>query len=303
MSEPREERRGVSWSGWQQKGTVYNAGGVPLRYGLCGDSGTVMLLCNGLWSGVDAWMPFVNHFQPKTRMLLWEYPGHGFPSGEACRGKASVRSFARDALELLDGVGIDQAVLVGQGMGVQIVLEMHLLCPERTACIVGLCGTDGGPFCGVVPFPLERAVSRAFQRILLPVGVPFWKLYRAVRHAYRPTSTGDPSFDRADSSPNRRGELWREKIHRTDPQTGLRIFSSMLFHPPARMLPQKSVPALILGGDQDRLISRERYRELANRLPGSRMVFLPGCTHRAMEENPEAVNRHVETFLRDHRMF
>ncbi len=288
------------WKALRQKGTVYNPNGQAIRYWLCGDNGPVLFLCNALWSGAEGWSPLVKHFQDSHRLLLWEYPGHGISSGKASTGVPSVESFAADALHLLEGVGIDDAVLVGQGLGVQIVLELYRLCPERVRSIIALCGSEEGLLSGWIPGPLEEMVSRAVQKVVLPVGVPFWKLVRAFWQAYQPLhEEGRAGSDHPDPSVEERSQILLEKIHRTDPMVGLPILSSMLFYHPARLLSGINIPVLILGGDQDRLVPADRYREMARKIPGSRMVLLPGCTHRAMEEDPESVCRHAGTFLHD----
>jgi len=61
-----------------------------------------------------------------------------------------------------------------------------------------------------------------------------------------------------------------------------------------------TVPALIIGGDQDRLTISEASHHLAENLPKAELVMLDGCGHMTMLERHDEFNRLVERFLNDH---
>ena len=85
-------------------GTVFGRKGASIRYWLYGDTGIPMVLCNGLLSGVNTWEHFVRHFCRLYRVLLWEYPGHGFSVGEGPGNGAGIDMYAEDCSFLLEGV-------------------------------------------------------------------------------------------------------------------------------------------------------------------------------------------------------
>ena len=282
------------------KGTVFGAAGEPIRYWVYGDGETTLLLCNALLGSIEAWQGFVEHFARTHRLVLWEYRGHGASGGEAGQPRGDIRSLAEDAYGLLDGLDVERAVLVGNGLGVSVVLEMLRSRPERVQALVGLCGAEEGRFSRFVPHRLEEVVSRGLQGAVLPVGVPVWSFLKAVWEAWRKAQPANrPPAERDDGDTRPPDEAWLERIARTDPAVGLRILTSMLLHHPGRLLPGIRVPVLILGGTEDRLVPRERYAETARSIPGARLVLLSGCSHRAMTEAPERIHRLVEDFLLD----
>jgi len=215
-------------------------------------------------------------------------------------GNPSVRSLSRDAENNLKGLGLDKAILVGQGMGLPVALELYRHSPERVLSIIGLCGSERGPLSAVAPFSMGHLLSRSFEKILLPLGVPFWKLYRAFWRSYVPLRDGGlEEGEKVVPFPKGGAMTWQERLYRTDPRIGLRVLLSMLFYKPSRFLPQMSVPVLIMGGRQDRLVPPRRYRRMARKIPGSSLVLLEGCTHQALRDNPDAVNRNVKAFLQE----
>ncbi len=287
----------------EQKGTVLGRQGQAIRYWLYGTQGIPIVLCNGLFSGVTSWTPFVQHFARTHRLLLWEYQGQGVSTGTTETQQVTVRTFSEDALQLVDGVGIQQAIFIGQGFGVQVILELYRNSPETVMCMVGVNGAEEGRLSSIAPFNKGPFVARTLERILLPLGVPFWKVFRAVWNAALPFHQREERQEAETSLPAAgKGRAWLEQVSRTDPGIGLRILSSMLFYHPGSLLPQMCIPVLILGGSEDRFIPSERYVEMARRIPGSRLVMLQGCSHQALEEDPRAVNRFVEEFLLDQGM-
>ena len=65
------------------------------------------------------------------------------------------------------------------------------------------------------------------------------------------------------------------------------------------VLPRIQVPTLLLYGDADRRSPPEVVaRDLHAKIPGSRLVVLPGVGHQIDMEAPESFNAEVRGFLR-----
>jgi pimeloyl-ACP methyl ester carboxylesterase len=58
-----------------------------------------------------------------------------------------------------------------------------------------------------------------------------------------------------------------------------------------------AVPALILSGDRDLLVSERSLADLVEGIPQSESVRLPGCGHLAFVTQPEKVAEEVRRFL------
>ncbi|MCX7751203.1 MAG: alpha/beta hydrolase, partial [Candidatus Bipolaricaulota bacterium] len=70
--------------------------------------------------------------------------------------------------------------------------------------------------------------------------------------------------------------------------------------PPLPRLSELQVPVLVVVGDDDRLVSPERGRELAARIPGAELVVLSACGHLPQEERPAEFLAALEAFLLRH---
>jgi pimeloyl-ACP methyl ester carboxylesterase len=62
--------------------------------------------------------------------------------------------------------------------------------------------------------------------------------------------------------------------------------------------PLRGIPTLVLTGDQDRLIPKEHSDLLAERLPDTDHVVVPGAGHLVLLEQPKQVNEALTRLLR-----
>lgn len=286
-------------------GTVFLAGGAAVRYWLCGDHGPVLLLCNGFCSGPGLWAPLVRALRGSVRLLLWEYPGQGMSHPQGISGGTGVSRLAKDALLLMDGVGIDRAVVAGHGVGVQVAAEVLALESGRVLALVGLCGGPAGLLSGWAPHAVDRLLERVLRGLMVPAGLPAWKLLRALDEAggtrFLDLRAGDgKARERAQASRPVRSIALRW----TDANAALGVLSSLLLHHPGRsrrsLSGGRAPPVLLLAGEADRVFPPRLFRDLPDVLPGAILTVLPGCSHRALEEDPESVVRHLSAFLLEH---
>lgn len=75
---------------------------------------------------------------------------------------------------------------------------------------------------------------------------------------------------------------------------------AVMARPDAREhLPHLRCPTLVLCGEDDVLTPPECSREIAQLVPGARLVLLPRCGHMLTMEQPEAVNRALLRWLEE----
>jgi pimeloyl-ACP methyl ester carboxylesterase len=60
-------------------------------------------------------------------------------------------------------------------------------------------------------------------------------------------------------------------------------------------------PALVIRGDESRVLGRQVAQEMAGAIPAGEMVEIPRATHPAHLDNPDEFRRTVMGFLKKHR--
>ena len=63
------------------------------------------------------------------------------------------------------------------------------------------------------------------------------------------------------------------------------------------LLPQITVPTLVIAGHDDLIVPLEASESMARAIPKARLVVIPDAGHSAPIEQPEAVNAAVREFL------
>lgn len=256
---------------------VLHLDGCPLRYQLTGPTGgPVVALTHGLsldHHAFDAQVPAL--VGAGCRVLTWDVRGHGQsqPMGEGI----TIGRAADDLLALLDAVGADRTVLVGQSFGGMIIQELTTRHPERVAGLVVI----GAPALGDRP----TAVMRGLQRLRIRM-VTLWP-DALLRRVFVAMVTRHPKV--------------REYVAAANRQVPRSVFlatsaAAMDGHLRAEGAPTHGVPVLLLHGDrEERPVARSMAR-WAEADPVAHRVIVPGG-HLVNQENPEGTDRELVRFI------
>jgi 2-hydroxymuconate-semialdehyde hydrolase len=190
-------------------------------------------------------------------------------------------------MAILDALGHERAVLVGNSLGGALTLATTIRHPERVEKIV-LMGSAGPPF---APGPgLARlltfyedpthanltAILRSFVHDLDAFGDVDALVAARLECALRPEvrRSFDAMFASPDGTPTK------------------------AMGPPEEAVRAIAQPALIVHGREDRIVPPEASRWLHERIALSDLALLGRCGHWAMLERPDAFNRLVTDFIR-----
>src|SRR5258708_11079042 len=129
---------------------VSSLDGTQIAYATAGrwddPSSTAIVLANGLGGTAVAWTHQVGHLADRYRFVTWDYRGL-FHSGRPRDPNAfGVDRHVEDLFVILEKLGVEQAVLMGWSMGVQVSLEALRRRPSLARGLVLLNGTFGRPF-------------------------------------------------------------------------------------------------------------------------------------------------------------
>ena len=270
--------------------TSVQANGITVEYADTGPrDAPVILLIMGLGMQLIAWpQSFCNGLAARGfRVVRFDNRdvGHSTPmsAGSLAMTSMLARAFfglpvsppytlidmARDALGLMDALGIARAHVVGASMGGMIAQILAIEHPERVKSLTSIMSTTGnrrlqGPKAKVLrallrPRPRNRAVAvrRGMElfRLIGGSGYPPTdaelrdKVERAVQRSYRP------------------GAVFRQLI-------AIRAAPSRV-----QALRRVRVPTLVLHGSDDPLMPMAGGEDTAATIPGARLRIVPGMGH------------------------
>jgi pimeloyl-ACP methyl ester carboxylesterase len=102
---------------------IVEGAGVPLAVTVRGD-GPVHVLVHGLASDAAAWAPAAGELAGGgRRVVTYDRRGYGASGAPEPYGATTVQEQAEDLVAVLDAVGADDAVLLGDGFGALVALD------------------------------------------------------------------------------------------------------------------------------------------------------------------------------------
>jgi pimeloyl-ACP methyl ester carboxylesterase len=259
-----------------------------------GDGAPALLLLMGLGANGRIWAPAVRRFAAMGYDVL-TVDNRGSGRSDTPARPWTTRTMARDAVALLDALGLDRVHLVGASLGGMVAQEVALGHPERVRSLVLGCTSGGLPRVDLMP-----------RRGLLDV------LVAGARAARPPASLDErvdgflrfsvsPAFAR-DCPPD--AEARRAVAAMLEHPVGAVGFAHQLLaagrHASWSRLSRLELPVQVQHGTADRLIPFAAGRELARRIPGARFEPIAGAGHALVLERPDEIVQRAHRFIASH---
>lgn len=256
-------------------------GDIEIAYETQGE-GPALLAVMGLTGSMGHWRGFPGRFADRHRVITFDNRGVGGSSVPA--GPYSTAQLARDALGLLDHLGIPTATVFGVSMGGMIALELALAAPERVNRLVLGCTTHGGPTGG----PPEPEVLAAFANVGKGGAEATVRNLLALNFG--------PRF------PEEHAAVFEELVayglaNRMKPAGFQGQVAAVMTHDVTARVNGIRIPTLILTGRLDRLIPAKNAELLAAAIPNSRVVTFDGVGHMFWIEAADEAERAIRAFL------
>ncbi|MCO5308619.1 MAG: alpha/beta hydrolase [Austwickia sp.] len=235
-----------------------------------------LLLIAGQGLSGAAWDPAADGFAARYRVITYDHRGTGgsevaFP-GEPPQW--STRQAARDAIAVLDRLGVARAHVYGHSMGGRIAQWLAAEAPHRVAALI-LGGTTGGDSRGV---PRREAISAALASGDPDVLGPLF--FRASWLAEHPEYADVP-------------------MRTTSPVARRAHFAASQSHDAWDVLGTIAAPTLVMHALDDEVCPSENARLLTQAIPDAELHLLDDGRHVYYAGGREA-NEAVLSFLRRH---
>lgn len=242
-------------------------------------SGPAVVLLHGFPLSHAIWEHQIAALSGTYRVIAPDLPGMG-GSALLPEGEASMARYAREVLNLVDSLGVGPFALAGHSMGGYVALALQKEAPQRVAGL-GLVASQAG---ADTPEGREGRFATAEKVRAEGPGV--------VAGAMGPKLFGsgvtpeDPRYRQVDA------------IMRGTAPEGIRaaLFAMAGREDMQPRLPTIGGPALVLAGEQDKIIPVEKAETVAANLKAATLVKLP-CGHMPMLEEPEATSAALSRWL------
>lgn len=224
-----------------------------------------ILLVHGIADTSKAWFAWVPQLARRFRMLRPDLRGFGQSSVPPQDYQWSLSGFAADLKGLLDRLHLTAVHVVGQRIGGSVAIQFAHDYPAVVKSLVVI----GGPATLAKSALNPSAWLEQVQR----EGVESWA-----------RSTMGNRL--GDVSPAMR-EWWITEMGKASPQVMAGIFRYVRTMDITALLPQITVPTLVITSDKSTLAPVETVREWQTRMPNSRLLVLPSSAYHLAAALPE----------------
>ncbi|ALV32213.1 3-oxoadipate enol-lactonase [Streptomyces sp. CdTB01] len=227
-------------------------------------SAPALLLGPSLGTSYALWDEVAPELSAAHRVIRWDLPGHGGSDPGLIGRGATVADLAGLVLALADSLGIERFAYAGVSLGGAVGLHLALHHPERVSSLAVICAS--AHFNG--PGPWQERAERVRREGL------DWLVENAPARWF-PDGFTIP-------------ELVRDQAA-ADPEAYAACCDALAAYDLRDRLPDLSVRTLLIAGREDRATPPPHLREIADAVPGSTLVELPGAGHLAPAQCPQAV--------------
>jgi len=216
-----------------------------------------------------------------SRYRVISYQLRGEDDCFALRRRFDLADLVGDLQEFLDWRGLEVPPVVGISFGGILALELAARSPRRLQA-VAVQGTG----CRLERGLLQQVAGLVLSRYPLPADNPFVNQFFNLLFGSR-------------QEPGALFEFVTSRCWQTDQSVMAHRFHLIRNFNIEPRLRSIVVPALIMAGNRDLLVSEASRQKLAAGIARSRVVELPGCGHLAFVTRPEQVAAEVIRFLED----
>jgi pimeloyl-ACP methyl ester carboxylesterase len=247
-----------------------------------------LFLIHGSNASLHTWEPWVARLSDRFRVVSLDLQGHGLtgPIPSACY-TADCMAGTVEAVRAT--LGIERIAIAGNSMGGGVALAYALAHPDR---VVALILVDSGG----APVRREGGPPIGFRIAQTPV-------LRDIAAEITPRSMIERTLEASVSVKSVASEAAVDRYWELLRYPGTREATMQRFASPRReitaetLAPLRSIPTLILWGEEDALIPVSAARWLAGALPGATLVVYEGIGHLPQEEAPDRSAADVAAFL------
>ena len=244
-----------------------------------GDAGKgfPLVLVHGFLGSSEMWMPQIEYFKKKCRVIFPALPGFG--KSKQVMSCDTIECMAKAILEALKKKQIKKFNLLGHSMGGMIVQEMTRLEGDKISKLIcygtGPRGNIPGRF-ETIDQSREKLKIHGLKNTVHRIAKKWFVKEDKAKYFYLCVKAGkETSIEAADN--------------------GLIAMKNWNGENNLRNIKNKT---LIIWGDQDRAYNYNQVESLKRNIPDSSLRIINGCSHNAHLEKPNEFNKCVRDFLK-----
>jgi len=250
--------------------------------------GPALVLIHGSNGHVQTWDRMIEFLKDDYRLISLDLYGHGL-TGPNASGSYDADAMIGAVTKVMDEVGVEKAVWVGNSMGGWLSWRAGLALPGRVSGLVLVDASGAQTGEKVKPYLGARLARSSIGQLLLPEITPRALVKSSLEENYAdPGLITEELVDRYWETlrfpGNRKAAVDRAKVDRERDKW--------------KEVGNLKMPVLLLWGEQDSVVPLSHGKAFDLAIPDSRLIIYPDAGHLPMEETPEQVARDIGVWVK-----
>ncbi|AJF69084.1 3-oxoadipate enol-lactonase [Streptomyces vietnamensis] len=224
----------------------------------------VLLLGPSLGTSTALWDAVAPELSATHRVIRWDLPGHGRSPSSLIGPGATVADLARLVLDLADSLGVDRFSYAGVSLGGAVGLQLAAQHPERIDRLAVLCSSAHFDGSAMWQDRAETVRREGLEKLAATANARWFT----------------PGFTVPELVEDHRS---------ADPEAYAACCDALAAFDLRDRLREITAPTLVVAGREDPATPPAHLREIADAVPGAALTEIPGASHLAPAEQPEAV--------------
>ncbi len=265
--------------------------GVNVHYKTWGQGEPTFILLHGFGASIFSWREVTEPLAQFGTVIAYDRPAFGLterPMEWEGESPYSPQAQVDIVIGLMDALNVEKAILVGNSAGGTVSMQVALQHPDRVEALILV---DAAVYAGGGAPSWSRPLLKTPQ--MNHVGPLIARQLQAQGTEFLKTAWHDPSkitpeifagYEKPLQVDNWDKALWQLTV--ASQESGL-----------TERLSEITMPALVITGDDDRIVPTEQSLRLADELPNAELKVIAQSGHLPHEETPVEFMQAVTEFL------
>jgi pimeloyl-ACP methyl ester carboxylesterase len=260
--------------------------------------GAPIIFVYGIGCLMNHWVHQTKAFSSEFNVILFDYRAHhnsGTPEDPA---NLSVEAMAQDLVELMDHLKLAQAHFVGHSFGVQVLIKLYQMAPQRFLTATFINGFVKNPLAGMFGNDLAlqffENVKAGYSRLPETLSA-LWR--SSVLNPLSVRMSGWLGGFNLNLTALKDVEIYARGVASMDLKSFIWLFDQMLAYDGSEVLPTIKIPVLVIAGKKDFVTPVKIQEGMHNAIVGSEFLIVPYGSHCTQLDMPDLVNLKIHQFL------
>ena len=281
------------FTSWDKTQIAYNvSGNLNAKH--------TILFVNGLFCTESYWVFLQKEFSNSFKIITFDLRGHQHSESPTNPKNITIEACAKDISALLEHLDIDNAIITGFSLGVQIVFQFYGLYPQKCLAIIAVTGSYENPLATIYGLSIPSFIWKILLSTLSK-GFP-----KTTQTAYQSAfylpgihflaeKFGATKADKKYMQP-----FYEHQKHINVP-TVLKLALAAVSNSTRKILPTVKVPTLVIGGEKDVFTPLALSETMQDYIPNAQFLVVKGGTHTTLLEQPKLIYSKIKTFLTENQ--